>query len=252
MPAFIGGRTPCAGWGWPPWPGPCWRPRGCPARILARDDRRARLTDLGHVGQLLHAEGSAGQLGAPALRAWLARRIDESGTETADAEDRSRRLDSDADAVQVLTIHRAKGLEFPVVYCPFLWDCRCRPCAPAEPVVYHDADHGNVRTLDVGVSAALGLYVAHLQTARDEQRGEDLRLLYVALTRARHQASSGGCGRRVRTLAARPLADVPGCSGRCATQRSGTRRGMPRSSGVCRSGGGLLPGHISVERCSRL
>ena len=95
---------------------------GLPARILLQPTGERDLTDLGHIAELLHTEAAAGQLGAPALRAWLARRIDEAGAETADAEDRSRRLDSDADAVQVLTIHRAKGLEFPVVYCPYLWD----------------------------------------------------------------------------------------------------------------------------------
>ncbi len=124
---------------------------GLPGRILLEPTGERDLTDLGHIAELLHAEASAGQLGPPALRAWLARRIDEAGAETADAEDRSRRLDSDADAVQVLTIHRAKGLEFPVVYCPYLWDS-----GPAlrkgRPVVYHDAATGNQRTLDVGVT----------------------------------------------------------------------------------------------------
>ena len=95
---------------------------GLPARLLVQPTGERDLTDLGHIAELLHAEASTGQLGPPALRAWLARRTEEVGVETADAEDRSRRLDSDADAVQVLTIHRAKGLEFPVVYCPYLWD----------------------------------------------------------------------------------------------------------------------------------
>jgi exodeoxyribonuclease V beta subunit len=159
---------------------------GLPARILRQTTGERDLTDLGHIAELLHTEASAGQLGAPALRAWLARRIEDAGAESAEAEDRSRRLDSDADAVQVLTIHRAKGLEYPVVYCPYLWDS-----GPAlrkgRPVVFHDPTAANRRTLDVGVTDGSAGYLAHFSAAHDEQRGEDLRLLYVALTRARHR-----------------------------------------------------------------
>ena len=159
---------------------------GLPARILLQPTGERDLTDLGHIAELLHTEAAAGQLGAPALRAWLARRIDEAGAETADAEDRSRRLDSDADAVQVLTIHRAKGLEFPVVYCPYLWDSGA-PCARAAPWCSTTLSADNRRTLDVGVADATRSYLEHFSAAHDEQRGEDLRLLYVALTRARHR-----------------------------------------------------------------
>ncbi len=158
-----------------------------PARLLLEETGERDLTDLGHIAELLHAEGSTSQLGPPALRTWLARRTQDAGTEALDGEDRSRRLDSDADAVQVLTIHRAKGLEFPVVYCPYLWD-NGMTLRRGRPLVFHDAATGNRRTLDVGVAGSSAGYDAHFRAAQDEQRGEDLRLLYVALTRARHQA----------------------------------------------------------------
>jgi exodeoxyribonuclease V beta subunit len=160
---------------------------GVPGRLLRERDGERRLTDLGHIAQLLHAEASRGQHGPPALRAWLARRIDEAvtGREGADAEERSRWLDSDANAVQVLTVHRSKGLEFPIVYCPFLWDEN----APrsGSPVVYHDPD-GGARTLDVSCVKGNREYERHVALYREEERGESLRELYVALTRARHQA----------------------------------------------------------------
>jgi exodeoxyribonuclease V beta subunit len=163
---------------------------GLPARVVATVGGERELTDLGHVAELLHAESAASQMGVPTLRAWLAQRVAEVDVEQLASEERSRRLDSDAEAVQVLTVHRAKGLEFGVVYSPYLWDA-----SPAtrgsEPVVFHDANNHDVRTLDVGTCEKSGpsrkRYNDHRETAMAEQRGEDLRLMYVALTRARHQ-----------------------------------------------------------------
>jgi exodeoxyribonuclease V beta subunit len=151
--------------------------------VLASPDGERHLTDLRHIGQLLHAAASTEQLGTTALTGWLRRRIVEADRDTAD-EDRSRRLESDAEAVQVLTIHRSKGLEFPIVYLPFLWEAGYIP--KEGPVSFHDADADNRRVLDVGLEGRD--YQHHRDQYVVEQRGEDLRLAYVALTRARHQA----------------------------------------------------------------
>ncbi len=150
-------------------------------RVLQRTEGERQITDLRHVGQLLHGVATAEQLGVTALTGWLRERIDEAGEED-DAEDRSRRLESDAEAVQVLTIYRSKGLEFPIVYCPYLWDPGYIP--EDEPPIFHDAD--GRRTIDVGGDGGPDTDTgwAHIV----ERRGEELRLAYVALTRARHQA----------------------------------------------------------------
>ncbi len=159
---------------------------GVPGRLLQEPDGERRLTDLGHVARLLHVEASEAQHGPPALRTWLARRIDEAmnGREGAAADERSRWIDSDADAVQVLTIHRSKGLEFPVVYCPFLWDAFIGK--KGNPVVFHDPGDGMQRKLDVAGTGGAD-YDHHFGLHQDEERGETLRGLYVALTRAKHQ-----------------------------------------------------------------
>jgi len=155
---------------------------GLPARVLSVPWGERLLTDIFHVGRLLHAASVEGNLGPPALVAWLRRRIEEAGVDRND-EDRSLRLESDAEAVQVLTIHRSKGLEFPIVYCPFLWDGYERK---GQVPIFHDPDNDEILTVDVG-GERVG-FAERAQLALDEQRGEDLRLLYVALTRARHQA----------------------------------------------------------------
>jgi exodeoxyribonuclease V beta subunit len=156
---------------------------GLPERILARPDGERALTDLRHVAELLHAAATSEQLGTTALVGWLRRRIAEAGQDTGD-EDRSRRLESDEEAVQVLTVHRSKGLEFPVVYYPYLWEPSYIPSG--VPVVFHDPDAGDRRTIDVGLEGPE--FDRHKAQELVEQRGEDLRLAYVALTRAQHQA----------------------------------------------------------------
>jgi exodeoxyribonuclease V beta subunit len=159
---------------------------GLPARLLARAGGERDLTDLRHVGQLLHTAATAEGLGMTALTAWLRQRIAEAEEDT-NSEERTRRLESDAEAVQVLTIHRSKGLEFPVVYLPYLWEPGYIPqrCA----AVYHDARNGDVRTIDVSLTGdEYDGWADHRSAYVREQRGEDLRLAYVALTRAKHQA----------------------------------------------------------------
>jgi exodeoxyribonuclease V beta subunit len=152
------------------------------ARLLSLVGGERRLTDLEHVAQLLNAAAGAEQFGVAALTGWLRLRIEAADREGSNDE-RTRRLDSDADAVQVLTFHRSKGLEFPVVYCPFLWEAG-RLADEGQPVYFHD-DVGR-RAIDVGLAG--DEYGVHLNQHNVEERGEELRLAYVALTRARHQA----------------------------------------------------------------
>ena len=154
---------------------------GVAERTLALEGGERELTDLRHIGQLLHLEAGHGDTGVSALVEWLRGRVREARTDV--AEERSRRLESDANAVQVITVHRAKGLEFPIVYAPFLWD---RYVAKTPNLLrFHDAD--GARVLDVGGSEGPG-YAERRKLHDEEDAGESLRLAYVALTRARAQA----------------------------------------------------------------
>ncbi|MBO0902007.1 UvrD-helicase domain-containing protein [Cellulomonas sp. zg-ZUI199] len=183
---------------------------GLHERLAARVDGERALTDVRHVGEVLHAAARDAGLGAAALTEWLRARIGEAAGDY--AEERSRRLETDAAAVQVVTVHAAKGLEFPVVMVPFAWD-RFVPRTPAV-LRYHDED--GTRRLHVGGPGSPG-YEAARARHQAEEAGEDLRLAYVALTRASSQvvvwwapstvSASGAVGRLV--LGARDALGLP-------------------------------------------
>ncbi|MCW2791066.1 MAG: exodeoxyribonuclease beta subunit [Nocardioides sp.] len=152
---------------------------GLPARVLERVGGERRLTDLRHIGEALHEVALTEHLGLVALLTWLRGQI-AAAAEGRGAE-RTRRLDSDAAAVQLVTIHASKGLEYPVVYLPALADRNVpKPSIP----LFHDAD--GARCLGAGGPGGSG-YQEHVRRWADEEAGEWLRLLYVAITRAQSQ-----------------------------------------------------------------
>jgi len=132
------------------------------------------LTDLLHLAEILQS-ASATLEGEQSLIRHLAEQIRDSA-KGMDPGDRQLRLESDADLVQVVTVHKSKGLEYPLVFLPFA--ARVRPVSQEDlPLKWHDED-GRLR-LDLEGSPEV------LARADRERLGEDLRKLYVALTRAR-------------------------------------------------------------------
>ncbi|MEW9573045.1 exodeoxyribonuclease V subunit beta [Rhodanobacter sp. Si-c] len=147
---------------------------GLPARLLARDDGERALTNLLHLAELLQ-QAATGLDGEHALIRFLAAQIDNPGSGEA-AEAQIVRLESEAALVKVVTVHKSKGLEYPVVLLPFA--CGFREVE----------DKGPIRTRDSGdqVQVDLAPDAGAVAAADRERLQEDLRLLYVALTRARH------------------------------------------------------------------
>ncbi|PFG16879.1 exodeoxyribonuclease V beta subunit [Propionicimonas paludicola] len=166
-----------------------------PVRVLRRPRGERDLTDYRHLAQLLHAKHTEGIRGA-ALVGWLEEQVTESTTTT----DRLRRLETDREAVQILTVHKAKGLQFPVVLLPEAADLWVPDTDDGACLDYHD---GEVRVLDVGGATAPGRFERLAQY--QAERGEDqLRALYVALTRAQSQVTMWWT-RTWRNTAASPL-----------------------------------------------
>jgi exodeoxyribonuclease V beta subunit len=221
-----------------------WAMESVPGRVLTRVGGERRLTDLRHVGQLLDVAATEQQLGVSSLTGWLRHRIANANRDSAD-DDRALRLDSDAEAVQVLTIHRSKGLEFPVVYHPFAWQPGY--IDKDEPPAYHDDQNQDAWTIDVGGKYAPDL-ARHRQLRDHEQRGEDLRLLYVALTRTMFQATVWWAGTaQARDSALGRLLFARGDDGSVAaagTHTPGDDEAVQRFEQLA----DRVPGRIAVER----
>ena len=147
------------------------------ASLLTLPDGERRVANLDHLVELLHQAAVEQHLGIPGLLRWFEIQM-AAADQVPDTFE--MRLESDAMAVQIVTIHKSKGLEYKVVYAPFLWDGRLYNDSKA-PARFHDpADSRPV--LDLG-SSQIG---KNLALAGREEMAENLRLLYVALTRAKH------------------------------------------------------------------
>jgi len=146
---------------------------GLPAALARRADGERALTNLLHLAELL--QQAAGELdGEQALIRHLAEHLAQDGQAS---EAQILRLESDAQLLKVVTVHKSKGLEYPLVFLPFA--CSFRPADRTRPPLrYHDESGRLI------VSIAPG--EAEEALADRERLAEDLRLLYVALTRARH------------------------------------------------------------------
>lgn len=148
-------------------------------RLMALHDGERRTTNVLHLAEVLHQTSVEKKMGVPELLKWLSERI-QPGTTRMD--EHQLRLESDENAVKLVTIHKSKGLEYPIVFCPFVW-AGSRIQRAEDPVAFHDETRDNRLTLDLGASNMKD----HRILAEKELLAENLRLLYVALTRSRNR-----------------------------------------------------------------
>ncbi|OPY82133.1 MAG: RecBCD enzyme subunit RecB [Syntrophorhabdus sp. PtaU1.Bin153] len=145
--------------------------------LRAFPDGERRITNLLHCLELLHGASVEKKLGMEGLLKWL--REKRESEKASEAEEYQTRLETDERAVKIVTIHKSKGLEYPIVFCPFSWGSA--DLGKNGPVVYHDGDRDFQCTLDItpapGKKAKL--------CAEVEKLAENIRLLYVTLTRAK-------------------------------------------------------------------
>ncbi len=162
------------------------RTTGAEARIATHPSARRKLTDLLHIEELLLRGERERRRDPVALMSWFRRLRRGSPEDTMVAyEELQQRPDAESDTIRVTTIHKSKGLEYGIVYCPFLWKDAIPFDFEKRVVKFHDPDDGLKAKLDLG-SAHLD---AHREVARREALSEALRLLYVAVTRAKHRCS---------------------------------------------------------------
>ncbi|OBR44226.1 MULTISPECIES: exodeoxyribonuclease V subunit beta [Aeromonas] len=143
--------------------------RNLASSLLASPYGERRLTNFLHLGELLQQVSSELD-GEYALLRWLGEAVNRQSSQDAE---QILRLESERKLVQIVTIHKSKGLEYPLVFLPFICSHRS-----ADTPLYHEADEAGNRTI-------LDLTGAEdsLAEADKERLAEDLRLLYVALTR---------------------------------------------------------------------
>jgi exodeoxyribonuclease V beta subunit len=163
------------------------------AKIIAANlgsaEGERRMTNWRQIGSLLQHEHGRGRRGAAALALWLGRLTASAPESTNDDPDSNEsalmKLETDSPTVQLVTVHSSKGLEYPVVFCPFLWDVRSAQNRRGSPFALRRTHKGWL--LDVG-SPELSENISIAMAQEDE---EEHRKIYVALTRARHRLYLG-------------------------------------------------------------
>lgn len=203
------------------------------ARLLRHPQGERRLTNWLHLGECLH-EAEATHRAPAALLRWFERqRSDEAVTEQSQL-----RLESDQNLVQIVTVHKSKGLEYPFVFCPFLWAPSPAVLGGNELMAYQDTgDAGPTMVIDFrgGLDEACDTKALRQRIALDAV-AEDLRLAYVALTRAVHRCML-----------------VVGCSAR-ATARGGRSptAGTQTPLNWLVAGGGIEPADWLSTKTARI
>ncbi len=154
----------------------------CIRHVLKYHNGERRATNLRHLADLLQkiARERPGEM-QYLLHEFRRRRREAEDRSTSEEEE--LRLESDRDLVNIVTIHRSKGLEYPVVYTPFMWDgINASGLSNRRPYVYHDPDKTLKKRIDIDGNQYEGSRYYYFR----EEMQDQLRMVYVALTRGEH------------------------------------------------------------------
>ncbi|WP_428624457.1 UvrD-helicase domain-containing protein, partial [Sedimenticola sp.] len=156
------------------------REHGVTERLLALPDGERRMTNILHLSELIHQQERDTGAGLESLIGWLDQlRLGD----LPEDETRQLRLESDDNLVQIVTIHKSKGLQYPVVFYPFVWDGGMRAIRAGEACRFHDPAQRERAVLDLGSTE----WSHARRLSQTEMLAESMRLLYVALTRAQQR-----------------------------------------------------------------
>lgn len=141
--------------------------------LLKYSDRERRITNIRHLMGLLQNAEYSKMLSNEGLVKWLSKKITDYGS--MDDVDELR-IESDESAVQIVTVHVSKGLQYPIVFLPNFFKEK-KNMKKEELAVYHSDQNETIISFDKDVYA---------EKIKREADSESIRLFYVALTRAKH------------------------------------------------------------------
>ncbi|HPR51412.1 MAG TPA: exodeoxyribonuclease V subunit beta [Deltaproteobacteria bacterium] len=144
-------------------------------KVLALKRGERMLTNFLHLAELMNQASAQRRLGMSDLMKWLALQRE---TSQGRADEYQLRLESDENAVKIQTVHKSKGLEYAVVFCPFTWGAST--LRDKDHFAFHDPDKDWKAVFELGSERI----EENARQAEKEALAENMRLLYVALTRA--------------------------------------------------------------------
>jgi len=151
------------------------------ASLIEQPNAERQLTDYWHLGELIQTQANENQLGLLKTLDWFQQALKDATHAGVSGEDAQIRLETDDNAIQIMTMHVSKGLEFPVVFCPDLALPSEQLQKEKNAVVFYNAQQKQ-RWIDLGSHQ----FKQHKQQALKEEASEQTRLLYVAVTRAKY------------------------------------------------------------------
>lgn len=151
---------------------------GVTHRLLSALNGERRITNVLHLAELLHTQSQLEHLGPSGLLQYLTLQCER---QEPPGDSEQVRLESDEDAVVLTTIHKSKGLEYPIVICPFM--AGAASWTPSKQWVLFHEEETRAQTIDLGTDE----FAQHTELKQEEDLSEALRLVYVAFTRAKHR-----------------------------------------------------------------